>query len=103
MINIAILGYGQVSKIFIEKIKKNLDIMYFLEIVAHQSLTAFELSDINLYSEKKQEFLVKDEAVNDTLIDMANYAILGYVLCHFLSFQSLYHIPVVLFPFVGIL
>ena len=26
MINIAILGYGQVSKIFIEKIKKNLDV-----------------------------------------------------------------------------
>lgn len=29
---------------------------------------------------KKQDFLVKDEAVNDTLVDMANYSILGLVL-----------------------
>jgi hypothetical protein len=29
---------------------------------------------------KKQEFLVKDEAVNDTLVDMANYSMLGFVL-----------------------
>ena len=29
MINIAILGYGQVSKIFIEKIKKNFDDWFY--------------------------------------------------------------------------
>ena len=68
--------YTNAWEIEYKKIKKNLDIMYFLEIVAHQSLTAFELSDINLYSEKKQEFF---NIYNDLQDDQKNEYLMYFI------------------------
>ena len=64
MINIAILGYGQVSKIFIEKIKKNLDvnIEFILTKNLHKEKLPF-IQDHNLILNSNIDVII--EAITD--------------------------------------